>query len=46
MSEPTLDLDLLLKAGLIRPVRRTECGKVTEYELTHAGRVLLGRSDQ
>jgi hypothetical protein len=34
------DVAALLAAGLIRPVRRTADGRVTEYALTHAGRTL------
>ncbi len=41
-GQVALDVQLLLKCGLVRPVRRTENGRVTEYELTHAGRILLG----
>lgn len=41
---PERSLEVLATAGLVRPVRRTADGQVTEYELTHDGRVLLGRA--
>lgn len=31
-----------VQLGLLRAVRRTADGRITEYELTHAGRVFLG----
>jgi DNA-binding MarR family transcriptional regulator len=37
------DLQAMIMAGLVRPVRRTADGRITEYELTHAGRVLAER---
>jgi hypothetical protein len=33
------------KLGLVRALRRTADGAVTEYELTHLGRVLLERAN-
>lgn len=33
-----------LRAGLLRRVGATQDGRVVKYELTHAGRVLLGRA--
>lgn len=43
MPVDTETLALWLKVGLLRPVRRSEDGTVTEYELTHAGRVFASR---
>lgn len=39
------DIRALLESGLLRPVRRTQDGKVTEYELTWLARRLLGQCD-
>ena len=35
------ELELLIALGMVRPVRRTNDGQVTEYELTHVGRCLF-----
>lgn len=35
------ELRLLIDLGLVVPKRVTEDGRVTEYELTHAGRTLV-----
>ena len=37
-------LQMLLRLNLAVPVRRTQNGAVTEYALTHAGRVFLART--
>lgn len=39
------ELQLMLAAGLLRPTRRTADGRVTEYELTHEGRIFLARGE-
>lgn len=36
-------ITLLVLSGLLEPVARTTDGKVTEYRLTHAGRVLVAK---
>lgn len=39
------ELQLMLAAGLLRASRRTADGRVTEYTLTHAGRLFVQRGE-
>jgi DNA-binding MarR family transcriptional regulator len=39
------DIRALVESGLVKPVRRTKDGRVTEYELTWLARRMLGQCD-